>query len=199
VSAFSSAFSSAFDNPSENVILPVLLASPRIINVNELTKISFSLILSRLGQPALGITPTINISKNGSTFELVNRTISEIGLGWYSIQLDAYDVDTLGDLIIHISAASCVSTIIQIKISNSILGQNDLVSIRSELTPELTKIMLLENGLTSTQATVLQEIYSLYGLDFTKPLIVTNTSRTAGLGIQQNIDTNSTRTIITRM
>jgi hypothetical protein len=72
-------------------------------------------------------------------------------------------------------------------------------AIRVELTPELTHVMLLENGLTASQATVLQEIYQLYGLDPTKPLIVSTNSRTAGAGITQTISTNPSQTTITRV
>lgn len=72
-------------------------------------------------------------------------------------------------------------------------------NVRVELTPELTKIMAMEsNGLTSNQATMLLEMYELLGLDPTKPLIVTQSSRSAG-SIQQNILTNSTQTIVNRV
>jgi hypothetical protein len=72
-------------------------------------------------------------------------------------------------------------------------------AVRVELTPELTHVMLLENGLTASQATVLQEIYSIFGLDVTKPLVVTGNARTAGAGITQQIVTNSNQTVITRV
>lgn len=71
-------------------------------------------------------------------------------------------------------------------------------AIRTELTPELTHVLLMQNGLTSTQATLLQEIYTLYGLDPTKPLIVTDTNRTAGTVIQ-NITSNTTQTTVQRV
>lgn len=71
-------------------------------------------------------------------------------------------------------------------------------AVRVELTPELEHILTIENtGLTSTQATMLLEMYNLLGLDPTKPLIVTNTSRTAG-NISQSISTSSTETVVTR-
>jgi hypothetical protein len=46
----------------------------------------------------------------------------------------------------------------------------------------MTHILTLENnpGLTTTQATMLLEMYELLGLDPTKPLVVTKTARTAG-------------------
>jgi hypothetical protein len=54
--------------------------------------------------------------------------------------------------------------------------------VRTALTAEMTHILTLENnpGLTTTQATMLLEMYELLGLDPTKPLVVTKTARTAG-------------------
>lgn len=71
--------------------------------------------------------------------------------------------------------------------------------VRVELTTELAHIMTLENnpGLTPTQATMLLELYNIMGLDPTKPLVVTNTARTAG-DVIQTIDTNTTTTIVQR-
>ena len=74
-------------------------------------------------------------------------------------------------------------------------------AVRTELTPELTHLLALQNGegLNSTQATMLLEIYRLYGLDPTRPLIVSKTNRTAGAGINQNISTTTDQTTITRV
>jgi hypothetical protein len=74
-------------------------------------------------------------------------------------------------------------------------------AVRTELTPELTHLLALQNGegLNSTQATMLLEIYRLYGLDPTRPLVVTKTNRTAGGGINQSITTNDNQTTITRV
>lgn len=72
-------------------------------------------------------------------------------------------------------------------------------AVRVELQPELTHLMTLQNGqgLDSTQATMLLEIYRLYGLDPTKPLVVTNILRSAG-DIQQVINSGPTQTTVTR-
>ena len=74
-------------------------------------------------------------------------------------------------------------------------------AVRIELNPELGHILTLENnqGMTPTQATMLLEIYRLYGLDPTKPLVVNNSQRIAGAEIIQNIQSNDTQTIITRV
>lgn len=71
------------------------------------------------------------------------------------------------------------------------------VAVRNELSPELSHLNSLQNGLTDVQATMLLEIYRLYGLDPTVPLVVTNTSRTAG-DINQIINSNTNSTVITR-
>jgi hypothetical protein len=54
------------------------------------------------------------------------------------------------------------------------------------------------SGLTTQQETMLLEMYNLLGLDPTKPLVVTNTTRTAGT-ISQTIDTNASQTTVTRV
>lgn len=70
--------------------------------------------------------------------------------------------------------------------------------VRTELTPELAHILTLQNtALTPTQATMMLEMYELLGLDPTKPLIVTNNSRSAG-DISQTIATTPTQTTVTR-
>lgn len=74
------------------------------------------------------------------------------------------------------------------------------IAVRNELTPELAHILTLQNGmgLNSTQATMLLEIYRLYGLDPTRPLVVTDTARSAGAEIMQNISSGTSITSITR-
>lgn len=71
-------------------------------------------------------------------------------------------------------------------------------SVRVELAPELAKINTQVDGLTSNQLTMLLEIYQLYGLDPTKPLVITDTSRTTGT-IAQNIQSTPSQTTVTRI
>lgn len=71
-------------------------------------------------------------------------------------------------------------------------------AVRTELTPELTKINNQVDGLTTNQQTMLLEIYKLYGLSPFEPLIVTPTSRSAGT-INQSINSNTNQTTITRV
>ena len=80
-------------------------------------------------------------------------------------------------------------------------------AVRNELSAELSRIdapiTSIQAGtggaaLTPTQATMLLEMYELLGLDPSKPLIVTQNSRTAG-SINQSIVSSSTDTIVTRL
>jgi len=52
-------------------------------------------------------------------------------------------------------------------------------------------------GFSENQATMILEMYELLGLDPTKPLIVTDTFRSAG-DITQTISTSATETIVSR-
>jgi len=54
-----------------------------------------------------------------------------------------------------------------------------------------------QGSLTSVQAKMLLEMYELLGLDPAKPLVVTQSARTAG-NISQTIDTTPTQTTVTR-
>lgn len=70
--------------------------------------------------------------------------------------------------------------------------------VRVELTPELSKINSQVDGLPPSQLTMLTELYAIMGLDPTKPLIVTDTTRSAGAGINQNINSTANQTTVTR-
>jgi hypothetical protein len=80
---------------------------------------------------------------------------------------------------------------------STITPQEIAAAVRTELQPELDHTLSLSNGLTAPQLNMLLEMYSIMGLDPTKPLLVTSTSRSIP-GLTQTIDTNTTRTIITR-
>lgn len=59
---------------------------------------------------------------------------------------------------------------------------------------------IIANGsLSNDQANMLMEIYAIWGLDPTKPLVVTDTSRTAGANITQTITSNTSDTTVQRV
>lgn len=72
-------------------------------------------------------------------------------------------------------------------------------AVRTELAPELTRINTYPLGLTTSQATMLLEMYNLLGLDPTKPLIVDTTTRTAGADITQSISEVGSTVTVTRI
>lgn len=84
-------------------------------------------------------------------------------------------------------------------LSNGVAANANAQATKALLTVELNHLMALQNGegLDSVQATMLLEIYRLYGLDPTRPLLVTKTSRTAG-EITQTITGTTEQTTVTR-
>ena len=60
--------------------------------------------------PSLGSTLTISLSKDGGAFSSISPIVTERGTGWYSLALSSSDIDTLGDLAIHITAPGADDT-----------------------------------------------------------------------------------------
>lgn len=54
--------------------------------------------------PALGLTPTVAISKNGLGFMSPIGAVSELGNGWYRVAANANDTNVLGPLLLHATA-----------------------------------------------------------------------------------------------
>jgi hypothetical protein len=160
--------------PSVNVL--VLKRGTNMIVQNSTPKIAVFMRSSADHiTPITGGTLTISISKNGAAFASAVRTITETGYGWYSIQLTAADTNVVGDIIIQASCSGADPT--------DIMGQ----------------VTATGGGLTPTQATMIAEMYQLYGLDPANPLVVTDTHRTAGASITQTIANTTTSTTMTRV
>ena len=51
-----------------------------------------------------GLTLTITASKNGAAFASITPVVTELSNGWYSLALTATHTNTLGDLLLHITA-----------------------------------------------------------------------------------------------
>jgi hypothetical protein len=52
-----------------------------------------------------GAAPTVTVSRNGGAFAAAAGAVTEIGSGWYSLAGNATDRNTLGELLIHATAA----------------------------------------------------------------------------------------------
>jgi hypothetical protein len=57
-----------------------------------------------------GLTLTIEASKNGAAFAVITPTVTERDYGWYRLSLLAAHTDTLGELVLHITAAGADPT-----------------------------------------------------------------------------------------
>lgn len=55
-----------------------------------------------------GLTPTVTISKDGSTsFGAVAGAVTEMGSGWYALAGSSSDRNTLGTAVFHVAPSSC--------------------------------------------------------------------------------------------
>lgn len=134
-------------------------------------------------QPGAGVTAKVsNLAYAYSTTGVSVPTVVEIRQEMDSNSVKLGSIKTKVDSLVNGPTAAAIAD-----------------AVRAELTPELAHIMTIENtGLTSSQATMLLEMYELLGLDPTKPLIVTQSSRVAG-DISQSIITSNTETIVSRV
>ncbi len=54
-----------------------------------------------------GLSPSVQLSKNGGAFSAAAGSVSELGYGWYSLAGNAVDRSGLGGLAVHATAAGC--------------------------------------------------------------------------------------------
>ena len=57
-----------------------------------------------------GLTLTITASKDGGAFASISPTVTERSNGWYSAALTSSHTDTLGDLVLHVTATGADPT-----------------------------------------------------------------------------------------
>ncbi len=78
----------------------------RIVKQNDTTKKLLFVMYDSTDHvtPKTGLTPSVQISKNGAAFANGGGTVSELGSGWYVYTFAAADVDTLGPLAVKITA-----------------------------------------------------------------------------------------------
>ena len=90
-----------------------------------------------------GATLTITASKDGGAFASISPTVTERGSGWYSLALTSSHTDTLGDLALHVTAASADPTD---------LVRQVVVSLPGEDSANVTAIKAKTDSLTFTVA-----------------------------------------------
>ena len=138
-----------------------------------------------------GATLTITLSKNGGAFGSISPTVTERGTGFYNVALSATDTDTLGDLALHITAASADPTDL---LSEVIVAPLDAAGIRSAVGLAGANL----DTQLSTDATKLDEVHKIHGLASGTDLVVTSASRVAG-SISQTIVSGGGTTTVARV
>lgn len=117
------------------------------------------------------------------------------------------DISTLTNTVNDINANTAASTQQLSNIENTVNSVDANVSVIDDkvddvqmgiqdIQADIANISF-SGGLTPSQATMILEMYELLGLDPTKPLVVTETNRSAG-NIDQTIATTSTSTTVSR-
>jgi hypothetical protein len=155
----------------------LVLVQDSITNINANSTVTDQLILSELAN----ISSDINNVENGLT--VINNSISSIDSDLANVAAVTLNTETIvGNIDANLIVVDDKIDAVALDITEI---KNDIANIS------------FSGGLTPSQATMLLEMYELLGLDPTKPLVVTATARTAG-NISQTIDTNNTRTIVTR-
>lgn len=81
--------------------------------------------------PALGLMPTVLISKNGAAFAAPVGAITELGLGWYKVTPNIADFDTVGPLLLHATAATADATDAEYEVTTGLvtLAPSQIVDI----------------------------------------------------------------------
>lgn len=116
------------------------------------------------------LTLDVVISKNGANFEVIYPNVLSIQNGWYQIDLSESDTDTLGNLVLHITATGADPT--------------DVLFSVVDYTMEDIGLML-------------NELHTIQGLKSENPSTTTPTSWTAGdisISISGDGETSTTMT-----
>lgn len=97
-----------------------------------------------------GATLTITASKNGAAFASITPTVTERGDGWYNLALTSAHTDTLGDLVLHITAASADPIDLREQVYASLPG--DSVTVSSLGTDAITAASFATSAVTEIQS-----------------------------------------------
>ena len=104
-----------------------------------------------------GLTLTISASKNGAGFASITPTVTERGDGWYSLALTTAHTDTLGDLVLHVTASGADPTDVREEVFAALPGDsvtvsslgNDVITAASIAADAVTEI---QNGLATASS-----------------------------------------------
>lgn len=131
-----------------------------------------------------------NIITIDNTVDNINATVNTIDTNVNDIETVVNSIDTELGLV-----AGDVTNI-----ENIVTDINNTVNqINANVTNIENILTASGGGLTVQQATQLRELYEVFGLDPSKPLVVTLDARTAGANLSQSIATTASQTTVTRI
>lgn len=108
-----------------------------------------------------GATLTITASKNGAAFGSITPTVTERGDGWYNLDLTTSHTDTLGDLVVHVTAASADPIDLREQVFAGLPGES--VTVSSIGTDVITSTALASSAVTEIATGVRTELTTELG------------------------------------
>lgn len=111
---------------------------------------------------AIGASLNLSISKAGSAFASVSRTINELGSGVYAITLTTSDTDTLGELMILATATGCDNSIIVATVSPGYSTSSEVTTVLnavSSMSVSTSAVNAPAVGFTLNSGTVVSGTY----------------------------------------
>jgi len=97
-----------------------------------------------------GATLTSTLSKDGAAFASISPSVTERGDGWYSLALTTAHTDTLGDLVLHITASGADPIDLREQVFASLPG--DSVTVSSLGANSITDSSLATSAITEIQS-----------------------------------------------
>lgn len=108
-----------------------------------------------------GASLTITLSKNGAAFASVTPAVTDRSDGWYNLALTTSHTDTLGDLVLHITAAGADPIDLREQVFAGLPGES--VTVSSIGTDVITSTALASSAVTEIATGVRTELTTELG------------------------------------
>lgn len=126
---------------------------------------------------ANGLTLTITLSKDGGAFSSISPVVTDRGNGWYALALTSAHTNTIGDLVLHITATGA--------------DPSDLVIL---VEAGSTDADITSRASSSVQTQML-EVWQRLGLDPDSPMTTNNTTISFASIVQAMVEVNGAVTV----
>lgn len=138
-----------------------------------------------------------DVDSINSNIITIDNTVDNINTTVNTIDTNVNDIETV------VNAIDTELGLVAGDVTNIENIVTDTQSVVNQINANVTNIENIltasGGGLTVQQATQLRELYEVFGLDPSKPLVVTLDARTAGANISQSIATTASQTTVTRI